>query len=138
MENSVKTAHKDRSPVEYPLESGTPITRLLTEDRISYTTNEMITRETTLEGNLITVTTEEVEAAVKKLKTGKAAGPGNIPAELLKNAPQKLYRMTAQLFTTCTNIHTIPKEWKIAHITPLFKQGDRKNCDTLADCSEEL
>jgi hypothetical protein len=50
------------------------------------------------------VTTEEVETAVKKQKTGKAAGPGNIPAESLKNAHQKLYKMIAQLFIICINI----------------------------------
>jgi hypothetical protein len=70
-----------------------------------------------------------VETAVKKLKVGKAAGPGNIPAELLKNAPQKLYKMIAQLFTICVSGHIIHKEWKIAHITPIFKHDDRKNCD---------
>jgi hypothetical protein len=44
--------------------------------------NETVTRDTTIEGNLITVTTEEVEITVEDLKAGKAAGPGNIPAEL--------------------------------------------------------
>ena len=77
---NVKTAPKDRSPVEIiPIgEWNTCYKKLLTEDRISYTMNETITRETTIEGNLITVTTEEVETAVKKIKTGKAAGPGYI------------------------------------------------------------
>jgi hypothetical protein len=39
--------------------------------------------------------------------------------------------MIAQLFTVCINEHTniIPKEWKIAHITGIFKHGVRKNCD---------
>jgi len=128
---NVKTAHKHRSPVEItPIgEWNTCYKKLLTEVRISYTTNETITRETTIEGKLITVTTEEVETAVKKLRTGKAAGPGNIPTELLKNAHQKLYKMIAQLFTICINKHTIHKEWKTAHITPIFKHGDGKNCD---------
>jgi hypothetical protein len=128
---NVKTAYNDRSPVEIiPIgEWNTYYKILLTEDRISYTTNETITRETTIEGNLITVTTEEVETAVKKIKTGKAAGPGNIPAELLKNAPQKLYKIIAQLFTIFINKHTTQKEWKIVHITPIFKHGDRKNCN---------
>ena len=26
------------------------------------------------------------------------------------------------------NERIIPKEWKIAHITPVFKHGDRRNC----------
>ena len=75
------------------------------------------------------MTTEEVVTGVKKLKAGKAAGTQNIPAELFKNAPQKLYKMIVQLFTICINKHTIHKEWIIVHITPIFKHGDRKNCD---------
>jgi hypothetical protein len=43
-----------------------------------------------MEDKSITASTEEVETAVGKLKFGKAAGPGNTPAELLKNTPQKL------------------------------------------------
>jgi hypothetical protein len=44
-----------------------------------------MSREITTEGNLITVTGGELETAVRKVKTGKAAGPGNIPAQMLKN-----------------------------------------------------
>jgi hypothetical protein len=47
--------------------------------------------------------TEELETAVENLKSGKVAGPGNIPAHLLKNVPQKLYKMIAQVFTVCIN-----------------------------------
>jgi hypothetical protein len=127
----VKTAHKDRYPVEIiPIvEWSTYYKKLLTEGIISYTVDETITRATKTEGKLITVTTGEVETAVKNLRAGKAAGPGNIPAELLKNAPLKLLKMIAQLFTICINKHTIPKEWRIVHITPIFKHCDRKNCD---------
>ena len=67
---------------------------------------------------MIIVTAEEVETAVEILKTSNVAGPGNIPAELLKNAHQKLCKMIAQLFAICINKHTIPKEGKIPHITP--------------------
>ena len=81
---------------------------MLTEDRTSFPVNQTSTRETIIEGKSTVVTTEEVETAVKKLKTDKAAGPGNIPAELLKNAPQKLYKIIAQLFTICINERLIP------------------------------
>ncbi len=123
--------HKDRSSVEIISigEWNIYYNKLLTEERTSFPANETSTRETIIEDKSTTVTTEEVETAVKKLKTGKAAGLGNIPAELLKNAPQKLYKMIAQLFTMCINERIIPKEWKIAHIIPIFKHGDRTNCN---------
>jgi hypothetical protein len=128
---SVKTEYKDRSSVEIISigDWNTYYKKLLAEDRTSFIKNDKITMETTIEDKSIRVTTEEVQTAVAKLKIGKAAGQGNIPAELLKNAPQKLYKMIAQLFTVCINKHIISKEWKIAHITPIFKHGDRKNCD---------
>jgi len=124
----VKTEYKDRSPVEIIFigEWNTYCKKLLAEDRTYFITN---TRETTIKDKSITVITEEVETAVEKLKIGKAARPGYIPAELLKNAPQKLYKMIAQLFTVCINEHIILKEWKIAHITAILKHSDRKNCD---------
>ena len=123
---NVKTMHKDRSTVEITsiAEWNTYYKKLLTVDRTSFPANETI-----IEGKSTVVTTEEVETAVKKLKTSKAAGLGNTPAELLKHAPQNLYKMTARLFTICINERIIPKEWKIAHITPIFKHGDRTNCD---------
>jgi hypothetical protein len=120
---------------------------MLAEDRTSFITNDTITRETTIEDKSITVTTEEMQTAMAKLKIGKAAGQGNILAELLKNAPQKFYKMITQLITVCINERIIPKEWKIVHITHMFKHSDRKNCDnyraisvtsTLTGCSEEL
>ena len=66
-----------------------------------------------------------METAATKLKFGKATGSGDIPAELLKNVPQKLHKM---IFTMCINERITPKECTIAHITPIFTHGDRKNC----------
>ena len=128
---NVKTMHKYRSPVEI-ISTGewdTYYKKLLMEDRTSFSANETSTRETIIEGKSTIVTTEEVETAVKKLKIGNAPGPGNIPAELLNNAPQKLYKMIAQLFIKCINERIIPKEWKVAHITLIFKHGGRKDCE---------
>ena len=38
--------------------------------------------------------------------------------------------MIAQPFTICINVHITPKEWKIAHINPILKHGNGKNCDS--------
>jgi hypothetical protein len=54
---------------------------------------------------------------------------GNISAELLKNDPQKLYKIITQLFTLYINEHKIPNKWKIAHIISIFKHDDKKNRD---------
>jgi len=64
---NVKTAYKDRSPVEIIsiVEWNTYCKKLLMEDRTSFTTNEAITRETIIEGKSITVATVEVGTAMK-------------------------------------------------------------------------
>ena len=46
------------------------------------------------------------------LKPNKASGPDNIPASLLKEL---------------SNEGRVPKEWKLANVTPLFKKGDKSD-----------
>jgi hypothetical protein len=43
--------------------------------------------------------------------------------------------MIAQLFTIYINERIIPTEWKIAHITPILKHGDRRKCGNYRDIS---
>ena len=52
------------------------------------------------EDESLPVLREEVEEAVRSLKTGKSSGVNNIPSELLKNGGQA----TTTVLTTCQKI----------------------------------
>ena len=74
------------------------------------------------------ITDEEIKSAVKTFKNKKAPGPGNIPIELLKYAPDTLYELLAELFNRCLKGENIPEIWKIGHIINIHKKGDKNNC----------
>ena len=70
----------------------------------------------------------EVETAVKQLKSGKAPGLDNIPAELLKTVDEPglkaLHYLCLKIWETCK----WPGEWKIQEFVMLHKSGSTKNC----------
>lgn len=71
----------------------------------------------------------ELEAALQKTKNRKAPGQDNINPELLKFAHIEVKLRFLQLLNKCWRTKTIPDSWKIAKITPIFKKGDRSNCE---------
>jgi len=73
----------------------------------------------------ISFTTEEVFDALTKLNVNKAGGIDNIPPIVLKNCAHALYRPIHHLFMTSINNGTMPAEWKIHKIIPVYKSGDK-------------
>lgn len=70
----------------------------------------------------------EICNIINKLKNNKAAGPDNIPAELIKlggrSLRQRLHKLICQVWTS----EQLPNEWNESHICPIFKKGDRLMC----------
>ena len=62
-------------------------------------------------------------------KNGRAAGPGDIPIELIKCGGQKLLVMITILLNKIINGEKVPEEWKFAIITSIHKKGDKSNCE---------
>ena len=73
----------------------------------------------------ISFTTEEVFDTLTKLNVNKAGGIDNIPPIVLKNCAHALYRPIHHLFMTSINNGTMPAEWKIHKIIPVYKSGDK-------------
>lgn len=71
---------------------------------------------------------EEVEAAIKKLKNGKAPGLDNIPSELLKASGPTAIKALYHLCCKIWNSKTWLAEWKKQEIVILHKAGDPKDC----------
>lgn len=99
---------------------------MLTEDRQRF--KNMETR-TEVQGTIPEITKTEIEKSIKKMKNGKSPGPGGLPIELLKHAPDSLIDILQVIFNKCLiGGEEPPKEWKLAHLTSIHKKGSKKEC----------
>lgn len=101
---------------------------LLTESRGE---NKDINYSTRMDANedVTKITIKEIDRSLRGMKNGKAAGPGGIPIELIKSAPQKVKEILSIIFNKCLlNQEEIPNEWKKSIITPIFKKGNKNEC----------
>lgn len=76
----------------------------------------------------IILTPLEVKATMKKLKRNKATGPDHIHNFLLVTAADVLAGPLTLFFNRCLRVGVFPNCWKHAHVTPIYKKGDRDNC----------
>ena len=70
----------------------------------------------------IQLTLKRTEEAIKDLKNVKASGPGEIPAELLKNLTCTLIKLIRKLFEDCINREKSPTEWMKGHLMSILKK----------------
>ena len=70
------------------------------------------------------ITDEEVSAALRVMRAGKAPGPDGVRPEFLKWAGPKIVAPLRQLFNRVYSRESIPAEWQRGNIVPLFKKGD--------------
>lgn len=82
--------------------------------------------------NLINVSMPEViisEAGIScllnKLKTSSASDHNGINNKMLKSLSPNLSPILCALFSQALSTNTIPSDWKVAKVTPIFKSGDR-------------
>ena len=71
----------------------------------------------------------EIEMAVKKLKNGKAAGFGNIQAELLKRGGDDVIEALHKICDSVWQSGVWPLQWTRSLIIPLPKKGDLRKCN---------
>ena len=73
----------------------------------------------------IVITQSEVTDILNTLKVNKATGPDGISHRMLKNCSISLAIPLCLLFNLSLRLHTYPSLWKLAHVTPIFKKGDK-------------
>ena len=71
------------------------------------------------------ITDEGVKKLLSNLKTSKAAGSDNFHPRVLKEAARAIAPMVKQLFQKSLVTGTIPWDWRIANVRPIYKKGDR-------------
>ena len=75
------------------------------------------------------ITAEDVKAAIRHLKNGKAAGPDGIIGEILKAAEESIVPFLVKYFNKLFKEGSFPIEWTKAIIVPLHKKGDPNDMD---------
>ncbi|WP_201011553.1 hypothetical protein, partial [Rhodococcus sp. NKCM2511] len=73
-------------------------------------------------------TREEVQRAIDALNCGKASGPDEIPAELLKLGGAKVVDIMHKICTRIWLTGEWPTDWTHSTFVPLHKKGDNKVC----------
>lgn len=71
----------------------------------------------------------EVLQAVKRLKNGKAAGVDEIRAELIKESGMTGVVWLHRIINLTWRSGEVPLDWQSAIISPIHKEGCRKNCN---------
>ena len=76
---------------------------------------------------LITFSTRKVRKVLLQLNTSKSNGPDGIPAIVLKSCAPELAPVLNKLFQLSYNLGIFPSSWKLAHIFPIPKKGDKSD-----------
>ena len=69
----------------------------------------------------------EVGRALSQMRSSKAPGEERIVAEMIKAGGEIALRKIQELSNAVLRTETVPKEWKLATITLILKQGDKKD-----------
>ncbi|KAK3542339.1 hypothetical protein QTP86_025761 [Hemibagrus guttatus] len=72
---------------------------------------------------------DEVRKALKRIKSGKAVGPDDIPVEVWKCLGEAAVEFIASLFNRVLESERMPEEWRRSVLVPIFKnKGDVQSC----------
>ena len=73
----------------------------------------------------------DVKKYISSLDNNSSAGVSNIPVKVIKFCKDELSPYLTDLFNCCINSGVIPDEWKMAIVTPLYKnKGDIESSDS--------
>ncbi|KAK3515449.1 hypothetical protein QTP70_021407 [Hemibagrus guttatus] len=72
---------------------------------------------------------DEVRKALKRMKSGKAVGPDDIPVEVWKCLGEAAVEFLIGLFNRVLESERMPEEWRRSVLVPIFKnKGDVQSC----------
>jgi len=71
----------------------------------------------------------EIAEAIKRLKSGKAAGPDQVAVEALKAGGSIIVNNLHKLLSRVWKEERVPNDWKLADVVPILKKGDKTRCE---------
>lgn len=74
------------------------------------------------------ITTDMVSGIIKSLDQNKAVGPDLVHNKILKAAVDVVSDPLSKLFSRSLAEGKFPKAWKVAHVTPVYKKGEKSLC----------
>ena len=77
--------------------------------------------------NQIDITLREVNEKLSLLNVNKAFGPDGIGPKILKPIKEVIAPTLLKLFRATMTHKKVPKIWKQANVTPIYKKGDRSD-----------
>ncbi|MCJ8740989.1 hypothetical protein PDJAM_G00065450 [Pangasius djambal] len=84
---------------------------------------------TSVEQKVDKIIKDEVRKALKRMKSGKAVGPDDIPVEVWKCLGEAAVEFLTSLFNRVLESEKMPEEWRSIVLVPIFKnKGDVQSC----------
>ena len=75
--------------------------------------------------NELSFSDKDIIDAIKDIKLDSASGPDGIPAVLLKSCAEQFCKPLRLIWEESMSQGVVPSFYKNAHVTPLYKKGDR-------------
>ena len=69
----------------------------------------------------------QVLKLLNKLNKSKGAGLDKLSSRLIRECADLISPYISIIFNCCLTTGTFPDDWKLAKVTPIFKQGDRSD-----------
>ena len=73
----------------------------------------------------IEISETKVKKLLQNFKLNKSQGPDEIHNEVLYEIKQEIVKPLADLFRGSLDSGVLPKEWKVANLTTIFKKGKK-------------
>ena len=92
------------------------------EEFVSSTVDNFVTRF-----NIPLITVQETQKFIDNLSSSKATGADEVSVKVLKPVSPVFVQPLTRLINLSTQSDCFPNKWKMAHVTPLFKDS-AQNC----------
>ena len=74
----------------------------------------------------INISKEMVLEKLMGLKADKSPGPDNLHPRVLKEVALEIVDALVVIFQDSVDSGTVPADWRVANVTPIFKKGGRE------------